>query len=150
MESTWCVIWSGKAIALQATWACRTNLLLFLVLPCHQQWLFIDVICSHRTRHCHLETSLLTHIIPMKNLVRPRHFIKWVRPGWPGQNVTRFTRMIRMTRPSCNAVMVTLVIQYVVNACQEDQNNAVVATEGTPNSSNKTEHFSYKGAWVNT
>ena len=29
------------------------------------------------------------------------------------------------------------------------QGNAVPATEGTPNSSKKTEGFSYKGEWVN-
>ena len=38
-----------------------------------------------------------------------------------------------------------LVTQYAVNTCQEDLGNAVLATEGTPDSSNKTEHFRYKG-----
>ena len=86
MESAWCVIWSGKAVAIQATWAHRANLLLFLVLPHHQQWPFIHVISSHRPRHRHCESSLLTHVILCKIWVRPRYFIKWVRPGkiWPG------------------------------------------------------------------
>ena len=42
-----------------------------------------------------------------------------------------------------------LVTQHVVNACQEDQGNTVLTTEGLPNSSNKTELLSYKGQWVN-
>ena len=43
----------------------------------------------------------------------------------------------------------TLVTQQIENACQEDQGNVVLATEGTPDISNKTECFSYKGEWVN-
>ena len=35
----------------------------------------------------------------------------------------------------------------VLNACQEDLGNAVLATEVTPNSNYKMEHFSYKGEW---
>ena len=42
-----------------------------------------------------------------------------------------------------------LVTQQVMNACQEDLGNVVIATEGTPDSSNKTERFTYKGQWVN-
>ena len=44
---------------------------------------------------------------------------------------------------------VALVTQHIVNACQEDQGNTVPAIEGPPDSSNKTDHFSYKGEWVN-
>ena len=44
---------------------------------------------------------------------------------------------------------VALVTQHIINACQEDKGNAVLATEGTPDSSNKLECFSYKGEWVN-
>ena len=39
--------------------------------------------------------------------------------------------------------------QHIMNSCQENQGNTVIATEGTPDSSNKTERFSYKGEWVN-
>ena len=35
-----------------------------------------------------------------------------------------------------------------MNTCQEDKGNAVLTTEGTPNSNNKTVHFSYKGEWM--
>ena len=46
-----------------------------------------------------------------------------------------------------------LVTQQVVNACQEDEGSVVLAieegTEGTPDSSNKMERFSYKGEWAN-
>ena len=31
-----------------------------------------------------------------------------------------------------------------MNACQEDQGNAVLAIEGIPDSSNKMAHYSYK------
>ena len=40
-----------------------------------------------------------------------------------------------------------LVKQHIVNICQEDWGNAVLATEGSPNSSNKTVLFSYKDEW---
>ena len=40
---------------------------------------------------------------------------------------------------------VALVTYHIMNACQE---NVVLATEGTPNSSNKTKHFSYKVEWA--
>ena len=43
-----------------------------------------------------------------------------------------------------------LVTQHIVYACQEDLGNMVLTTEGTPDSSNKTEHFRYKGEWENT
>ena len=43
-----------------------------------------------------------------------------------------------------------LVTQHVMNACQEDYGNAVLVTGGTLSGSNKTEHFIYKGEWVNT
>ena len=42
----------------------------------------------------------------------PDGFVKRVRPGWPGQNVTRLTRMTRMTRPGFNAGIVSY--QYFV------------------------------------
>ena len=42
-----------------------------------------------------------------------------------------------------------LVTQHVLNICQEDLGNAVLATEGTPDSSSKMEPFSYKSEWVN-
>ena len=42
-----------------------------------------------------------------------------------------------------------LVTQHIMNACQEDSGNAVLATEETPNSSNKTECFSCKVEWAN-
>ena len=77
----------------------RAILLLFLVLLCHQQWLFskcFDVICSHCPRHRHRQTSLLTHMILCKIRVRHRYFIKQVRPGWPA------TWLIRITRPGYN------------------------------------------------
>ena len=41
---------------------------------------------------------------------------------------------------------IALVTQYM-NACQ---GNGILATEGTPDSSNKTGCFSYKGEWANT
>ena len=44
---------------------------------------------------------------------------------------------------------VALVTQLIVNACQKDYSNAVLAIERTTDSSNKTEHFSYKGEWAN-
>ena len=37
---------------------------------------------------------------------------------------------------------VALVTQHIMNAYEEG--NMVLVTEGIPNSSNKTEHFSYK------
>ena len=39
-----------------------------------------------------------------------------------------------------------LVTQHIENACQD---NMALATEGTTDSSNKMERFSYKGEWVN-
>ena len=33
--------------------------------------------------------------------------------------------------------------------CEHLPRRVVLATEGTPNSSNKTKHFSYKGEWTN-
>ena len=42
-----------------------------------------------------------------------------------------------------------LVTQHVKNTSKEDIGNAVLAIEGTPESSNKTEHFSYKGEMAN-
>ena len=36
-----------------------------------------------------------------------------------------------------------------MNACQEDQGDAVLAAEGLKDGSNKLEHFSYKGEWAN-
>ena len=36
-----------------------------------------------------------------------------------------------------------LVTQHVMNTCQEDYDNMVLITVGTPDMSNKTEHFSY-------
>ena len=44
---------------------------------------------------------------------------------------------------------VALVTQNVVNACKKGRGNMVLATEGTPNSSNKTECIGYKGQRVN-
>ena len=44
---------------------------------------------------------------------------------------------------------VALVTQHTLNNSQEDLGNTVLATEETPNSSYKTECFSYKGEWVN-
>ena len=32
---------------------------------------------------------------------------------------------------------------------KEESSNAVLATEGLPGSTNKLEHFNYKGKWVN-
>ena len=43
----------------------------------------------------------------------------------------------------------TSVTQHFVNACQEEQGNVILATEGTPDCSNTTEHFSYMGDWAN-
>ena len=40
---------------------------------------------------------------------------------------------------------VALVTQHVMNTCQEDYGNVLLATEGKPGSSYETEHFSYKG-----
>ena len=42
-----------------------------------------------------------------------------------------------------------LVTQHIMNACQEDYGNVVLATEGTPHSSNKMEYFGYKGDYAN-
>ena len=39
--------------------------------------------------------------------------------------------------------------QHIVNGCQRRLSDAVLATEGLPDSSNKTERFCYKGEWVN-
>ena len=39
-----------------------------------------------------------------------------------------------------------LLTQYVMNAYQR---GLVLATEETPNNSNKTDCFSYKGEWAN-
>ena len=41
-----------------------------------------------------------------------------------------------------------VVTQHAMNACQEDSGDVVLATERTPNNSNKMEHFIYKGKWV--
>ena len=38
-----------------------------------------------------------------------------------------------------------LITPHLVNACQEDQSNVVLATEGLPGSTNKSECFNYKG-----
>ena len=99
---------TAKAVVIQATWTNRAILLLFLVLPRHQQWLFskcIYMICSHCLRDRHHKTSLLTHVILWKIQVKPECFIKWVRPSWPWQNVTRLTQMIRVTQSGCNVVI---------------------------------------------
>ena len=40
---------------------------------------------------------------------------------------------------------VALVTWNIVNACQEDQGNTILTTEGTPDDRTKMEHFSYKG-----
>ena len=58
-------------------------------------------------------------------------------------------QLLYMTLAVIKLMGVALVTQHVVNACQEEKGNIIVATEGTPDSSNKTEHFSYKGEWVN-
>ena len=42
-----------------------------------------------------------------------------------------------------------LVTLHVMNAAKEDQGNVALATEGLPDRSNKSEHFNYKGEWVN-
>ena len=42
-----------------------------------------------------------------------------------------------------------LLTQHAMNAYQENYGNVILATKGVPNSSNKTEHFSYKGEWTN-
>ena len=42
-----------------------------------------------------------------------------------------------------------LVTQHVMDTCQEDYDNIVLATEGTPDNSNKTGCFSYNGEWAN-
>ena len=39
---------------------------------------------------------------------------------------------------------VALISQHIMNTYQEDQNKAVIATEGTPDGSNKIKCFSYK------
>ena len=44
---------------------------------------------------------------------------------------------------------VAIVTQQVVNTFQKDQCNVVLAIEGTPDSSNKMDRFSYKGGWAN-
>ena len=41
---------------------------------------------------------------------------------------------------------VALIAQYIV---KKDLDDAVLATEGLRDSSNKTEHFSYNDEWVN-
>ena len=51
--------------------------------------------------------------------------------------------------PSIKWMGEALVAQHVMSAYHEDKCNAVLATKGTPDSSNKTKHFSYKGEWVN-
>ena len=44
---------------------------------------------------------------------------------------------------------IALVTQHVINTSQEDQGNAVLATDGETDSSNKIECFSYKSEWEN-
>ena len=51
--------------------------------------------------------------------------------------------------PSIKWMGMALVTQHVMNICQEDLGNAILATEETPDSSNKREQFSYRGEWVN-
>ena len=34
-------------------------------------------------------------------------------------------------------------------SAKEDLGNAILATEGLPGSTNKLEHFNYKGEWTN-
>ena len=108
--SAWCIMWSGYIIL--------PNLLLYkplepIELSCYFSWSShitnndsskcIDVICSHFPRHHNRKMSFIMHMILCKIRVRPRYFIKWVRPSRPRQNVTQLTQMIRMTRPGCNA-----------------------------------------------
>ena len=42
-----------------------------------------------------------------------------------------------------------LVTQHIMNISQEDLDNTLLTSEGTPNSSNNTERLSYKGEWAN-
>ena len=45
---------------------------------------------------------------------------------------------------------VAIVTQHVVNAYQRRLRlPGTIATEGLPDSSNKTGHFNYKGEWMN-
>ena len=48
---------------------------------------------------------LLIHTIQCRIWVRPRYFINWIRPTWPGQNVTQ------VTQSSFNPAM--YVVMYV-------------------------------------
>ena len=59
----------------------------------------------HFHHHCQAclihweQTPLLMHVIQYRILITPRYFINWVKPVWPGQNLTSLTRI---TRPSFN------------------------------------------------
>ena len=59
-----------------------------------------------------------------------------------------FQLLYNMTLAIKKQMGVTLVRQHIMNSCQEDYGNVVLATGGTPNSSNKTESLSYKGKCI--
>ena len=100
--SAWRVIWSGYVRVPSCCCTSHLNpygyLVTFFGASTQPTMKCINMICSHRPRHHHRKTSLLTHVILYKIRVRPGYFIKRV-----GQNVTRLTWMIQMTRPDCNA-----------------------------------------------
>ena len=70
---------------------------------------YLEEIPFHR--HCqarlihhfnHSQTPWSMHMIQCRIRIRPRYFIKQIRPTWPRQNVTRMTQIAQMTRPGFN------------------------------------------------
>ena len=51
---------------------------------------------------CQEQMPLIMHMIQCRILVKPGYFINWVRPAWPGQNVTQLIWITRMTRSGFN------------------------------------------------
>ena len=108
--STWHVIWSGYVRLPRLLPYKKT--LEPIELSCYFSWCFNAinndsfwiVLTWYARIVWDLVTALLMHVIQCKIWVRPGYFIKRVRPGWPGQKVTRLTRM---TWPSCNADLST-------------------------------------------
>ena len=65
-----------------------------------------DMFTSSKTSSL-CDVIIITHVILCQIRVTPGYFIKQVRPGWPGDPVDPddpddLTRLIWMTRPSCN------------------------------------------------
>ena len=81
-------------------WNCCHALLPFVSFKkySHHQWLdskHFEQNWEIRFHRHQGEAPSSTHVIQCRIRVRPRYLTKWVRPTWPGQNVTRLTQMIR-------------------------------------------------------